>query len=79
MNKVKTYTAERFTKVFIEENNLTEILKSDYQKFFITREEVMIHRMKLPIRPTRMTTHALMYITSGNAEMIIGSSTYNVL
>lgn len=78
MNKVKTYTAESFTKDFIQQQGLNEIIRSGYGKFFITREEVMIHKMKLPIRPTRMTTHALMYITSGSAEMIIGSSTYKI-
>ena len=78
MDKIKTYTTEAFHSNFIQQQKLSEILKSGNEKFFIAREEVLIHKMKFPIRSIRMASHALMYITSGSAEMIIGSSTYKI-
>ena len=78
MSKIKTYTTDTFHRKFIQQQGLNEILKLGNEKFFIAREEVLIHKMKFPIRSTRMTSHVLMYITSGNAEMIIGSSTYKI-
>ncbi len=38
----------------------------------------MIRLMKLPVPPTRVTTHTLIYLTDGEAVMTIGSETYKI-
>lgn len=75
---IKTYTPTVFHKVFLYSEKADDLLKTDYERFFIAREEDLICQMKLPVLPTRTTNHALMYITSGVAKMKIGSATYKI-
>lgn len=75
--KIKTYTTEAFRNKFIKpEQHLDLILKPDFGRFFLVRVEDMIRLMKLPVPPTRATTHTLMFLTEGFAEMTIGSASY---
>ena len=77
-DKIKTYTPTVFHKDFFSSPNNSEYFKTGHEIFFIAREENLIRQMKLPILSARMTSHALMYITSGVAEMKIGSATYKI-
>lgn len=54
------------------------LLKPDSGKFFIVRVEEMFRHMKLPVPPTRATTHTLIYLTEGFANMSIGSENYTI-
>ncbi|MDN5214755.1 helix-turn-helix domain-containing protein [Fulvivirgaceae bacterium BMA12] len=78
-NSIKTYSTETFRHKFMKpEQELDTILKSDYGKFFIVRVEEMIQLIKLPVPPTRATTHSLIYLTEGEAIMTIGSETFTM-
>lgn len=52
------------------------LLKSDFGKFFIVKVEDMFRLIKLPVPPTRATTHTIIFLTEGEAIMSIGSDTY---
>ncbi len=60
------------------EQKLSALLKPDFGTFFIVRVEEMIRLIKLPVPPTRSTTHTLIYLTDGEAVMTIGSETYTI-
>lgn len=60
------------------EQKLDTLLKADFGKFFIVRVEEMIRLIKLPVPPTRATTHTFIYLTDGEAVMRIGSDTYTI-
>lgn len=60
------------------EQKLNEILKLDFEKFFITKVEDLIRLMKLPVPPARVHNHSFIYLTQGEAVMSIGSDTYTI-
>jgi AraC family transcriptional regulator, transcriptional activator of pobA len=77
--KIKTHSTETFRDKYIEpEQKLNELLKNDFGKFFIVRVEDIIRLIKLPVPPTRATTHTLIYLTDGEAVMTIGSATFKI-
>ena len=51
---------------------LEKIIRQDSIRFFIVRVQDMIRLSKLPVPPTRVETHTLVYLTSGVATMKIG-------
>ena len=55
-----------------------ELLKAGFGKFFIAKVEDMIRQIKLPVPPNRATTHTFIYLTSGTANMNIGSSSFKI-
>lgn len=55
-----------------------DFLKIDFGKFFIVKVEDLIRQIKLPVPPNRATTHTLIYLTSGVANMDIGSSSFTI-
>jgi len=78
-NKIKTYDTAAFKEKYInEDQRLNDMLKTDFGKFFIVKVEDMIRLMKLPVPPTRATTHTIIYLTEGEAVMTIGSETYKI-
>lgn len=77
--RITTYNPERFlTDYVLPESNLSDLLRSDFGKFFIVRVQDLLRTMKLPIPPTRATIHTLIYLTEGEAIMTIGSDTYRI-
>lgn len=60
------------------EQELDQLLKPQFSKFFIVKVEDMIRLIKLPVPPTRATGHSLIYLTAGEAIMTIGSDTYKI-
>lgn len=54
------------------------LLKADFGKFFIVKVEHLIRQIKLPVPPNRATTHTFIYLTSGTANMNIGSSSFTI-
>jgi AraC family transcriptional regulator, transcriptional activator of pobA len=78
-DKIKTHNTEGFRDKYIKsENRLNDLLKPDFGKFFIVKVEDMIRLIKLPVPPTRATTHTLIYLTDGEAIMTIGSETFKI-
>jgi AraC family transcriptional regulator, transcriptional activator of pobA len=76
---IPTFSTETFRQQFMMPGEaLNDLLKSDYGSFFITRVENMLRLIRLPLPPTRATTHSLIYLTEGEAIMTIGSETYRI-
>ena len=77
---IKTYDTESFRDRFMKpEQQVEDLLKTDFGKFFIVKVEDLIRLMKLPVPPTRALTHTLIYLTEGEAIMRIGSEKYTIL
>ncbi len=51
---------------------LKQIIKQDYGRFFIVNVQDLIKISKLPVPPTRATTHTIIFLTAGVATMKIG-------
>ncbi|NBA87780.1 helix-turn-helix domain-containing protein [Emticicia sp. CRIBPO] len=76
---VKTYNTEAFKDRFMQhQDQLENMLRNDFGKFFMVRVEEMFRLMKLPVPPTRATTHTIIFITEGEANMHIGSETFKI-
>jgi AraC-like DNA-binding protein len=58
---------------------LDEILKPDFEKFFLVKVEDLIRLIKLPVPPVRSTNHSFIYLTHGEATMTVGSERYKIL
>jgi AraC family transcriptional regulator, transcriptional activator of pobA len=70
---IRTFETEQFISEYMRPaQELQQMLKNDYGKFFIVPVEEMIKVSKLPVPPTRATTHTLIYLTSGIATMNVG-------
>jgi AraC-like DNA-binding protein len=79
-SKIKTHSTEAFRDKFIKpERNLDDLLKLDFGKFFIVKVEDLIRLIKLPVPPSRATTHSFIYLTEGEANMTIGSQSYKII
>lgn len=79
MNRIATHTTESFSRRYIqEEQALDTLLKTDYGKFFVVQVQDLIRLIRLPVPPTRSTTHTLIYLTSGEANITIGSRSYTI-
>ncbi len=78
--QIQTYNSDSYRRNFIQQGEqLSTILKSDADKFFIVRVEELIRLMKLPVPPARTNTHTFIYLTEGEAIMRIGSETYRIM
>jgi AraC family transcriptional regulator, transcriptional activator of pobA len=76
---IKTHSTETFRANYIApEKHLDNLLKADFGKFFIVKVEDMIRLIKLPVPPTKATTHSLIYLTEGEATMTIGSESFKI-
>lgn len=76
---IKTYTGESFgTHYFQPQIDASGLLKIDFGTFFIIRLEEMTRLMKLPVPPTRVNNHTLIYLTRGETTMKIGSETHRI-
>jgi AraC family transcriptional regulator, transcriptional activator of pobA len=77
--KINTHSTEAFRDKYIApEKHLDDLLKPDFGKFFIVKVEDMIRLIKLPVPPTKATTHSLIYLTEGEATMTIGSESFKI-
>jgi AraC family transcriptional regulator, transcriptional activator of pobA len=76
---IKTHNSKTFRDKYITpEKQMDELLKPDFGKFFIVKVEDMIRLIKLPVPPTKATTHSLIYLTEGEATMTIGSESFKL-
>jgi AraC family transcriptional regulator, transcriptional activator of pobA len=76
---IKTYNTETFREKYIApEKHLDDLLKPDFGKFFIVKVEDLLRLIKLPVPPTKATTHSLIYLTEGEATMTIGSESFKI-
>lgn len=79
LSNIKTHSTEAFRERYIKgEEETNALLKADYGKFFIVQVQDLIRLIRLPVPPTRSTTHTLIYLTSGEANITIGSRSYTI-
>ncbi len=70
---IKTFNTQEFLAQYMKPDpKLQEIIKQDYGRFFIVNVQDLIKLSKLPVPPTRASTHTLIFLTSGIATMKIG-------
>jgi AraC family transcriptional regulator, transcriptional activator of pobA len=78
-NRIKTHNTEAFREEYIKpEIDHKQMLKADFGKFFLVKVEDLIRLIKLPVPPSRATTHSFIYLTEGEANMTIGSQSYKI-
>jgi len=71
---IKLYDPRSFTATFMQpKQELDDLLKFDFGKFFVVRLEDMYRLVSRPVPPSRSSTHICIYVTEGQAEMKIGS------
>lgn len=71
--EIRTYNADEFMRRFMTSNvKLTRMMQRDFMRFFIADVQELIKISKVPVPPTRATTHTLIYLTKGVASMKIG-------
>lgn len=76
--KIKLYDAKSFTSKFMPSDKLKDIIKVEEHKFFITRVEEMYQLVRHNVPASRSTSHFVLYLTEGEAEMKIGSEVYKI-
>ncbi len=78
-NQINTHNTEAFRDKYMKsETELKDLLKVDFGKFFVVKVEDLIRNIKLPVPPSRATSHTLIYLTEGEATMTIGSQSYKI-
>ncbi|CCH53381.1 putative HTH-type transcriptional regulator yisR [Fibrisoma limi BUZ 3] len=71
---IKTYSGESFRSSFMQPGDgVNTILHADFGRFFIVPVEQLIRLIKLPVPPTRVTNHTIIYLTEGEGNISIGS------
>ncbi len=71
--KIKTFSTHEFMdRFFVPEPELQVMKRPEYGIFFSMEVQELIKLSKLPVPPSRSTTHILIYLTSGVATMKIG-------
>ena len=72
-NAIKTFNTNEFLDEYMHPApHLSAIIAQDYGEFFMLPVQDMIRFSKLPVPPTRASTHTLIFLTSGIATMNIG-------
>ena len=70
---IKTLNVREFVDKFMQPDPvIQQIVTRNNGRFFIVAVQDMIKVSKLPVPPTRATTHTIIYLTSGIATMKIG-------
>ncbi len=76
---ISVYHPGSFTARFMQpRKELDDILKPDFEKFFIVRVEEMYRLVTQAIPASRSTNHSCLFITGGEASMKIGSELYTI-
>ncbi|MBO2011438.1 helix-turn-helix domain-containing protein [Hymenobacter negativus] len=55
---------------------LQALLRTGFEQFFVVRLEEMYRLMRLPVPPTRTSSHLLVMLTEGAGRMSVGSENY---
>lgn len=76
MAKIKRYDSKAFTQRYMASPELDQLLKGNFSQFFIVRVEEMYRLVKEDVPATRSVGHSFIYITEGEAVMMIGSHQY---
>ncbi|MCK8495335.1 AraC family transcriptional regulator [Spirosoma sp. RP8] len=79
INRVNSFSGESFLERYVQPGSPTNwVLNADVSRFFIVPLEAMSQRMTLPIPPTRITNHLMLFLEEGQALMQVGSQAYQI-
>lgn len=71
--KIETFNTHQFLGKFMNPDpKVSQIIKRNDGRFFVIKVQDMIKVSKLPVPPSRATTHTLIFLTGGVASMKIG-------
>lgn len=74
---IPTRDTEAFHRAHVRpEPALQALLRPGFERFFAVRLEDMYQLMRLPVPPTRTSSHLLVMLTEGAGRMSVGSETY---
>ncbi len=77
LTEIKTYDTETFRKKHLKEGSaLNELFDKSLKDFFCLRLEDIVPETKLPILPSRETSHNIILITEGSYTTKIGFKEY---
>lgn len=72
---IKTVNTQEFLEAHMHPDpRMMQIIKSDYDRFFIVDIQELIQISRLPVPPTRAKSHTLIYLTSGIATLKVGAN-----
>ena len=61
-----------------KEGHASELLRLGFEQFFVVRVEEMFRQIRLPVPPMRAETTSVILLTSGEANMRIGSEAFRI-
>lgn len=73
------FTTPAFIQKFIPAEGLRPFLKPGYGEFMIMRVEDMYQHVQRAVPPSKSTTHIIIYLTSGQANMQVDSQPYTLV
>lgn len=77
-SKINIYDPSSFLPRFMPSNELMGLMKAGYEKFLVVKLEDMYRHVTNAVPASRSLTHSCLYLTSGEANMKIGSETYTI-
>lgn len=77
-SKITVYDPPSFLSRFMPSGELMALMKADYGKFLVVKLEDMYKHVTHAVPASRSVTHSCLYLTSGVANMKIGSETYTI-
>lgn len=77
-SKINVYDPSSFLPKFMPSNELMGLMKAGYEKFLVVKLEDMYRHVTNAVPASRSVTHSCLYLTSGEANMKIGSESYTI-
>jgi AraC family transcriptional regulator, transcriptional activator of pobA len=77
-SKINVYDPTSFLPRFMPSDELMALMKAGYEKFLVVKLEDMYRHVTNAVPASRSLTHSCLYLTSGEANMKIGSESYTI-
>jgi AraC-like DNA-binding protein len=77
-SKINVYDPTSFLPRFMPSDELMALMKAGFGKFLVVRLEDMYRHVTNAVPASRSVNHSCLYLTSGEANMKIGSETYTI-
>lgn len=77
-SKISVYDPISFLPRFMPSDELMALMKAGYEKFLVVKLEDMYRHVTNAVPASRSVTHSCLYLTSGEANMKIGSEFYTI-
>lgn len=77
-SKINVYDPPAFLSKFMPSEELMALMRGDYAKFLVVKVEDMYRHVTRAVPASRSVTHSCLYLTSGEANMKIGSESFTI-